>query len=89
MLLPACRAGTVELQATLRNTLGFAEQLQFAAERGSRGSNEFSVAVSKPRLAKLRGVPLLSDVRVSQLFRNFEASSFVQRTRGAAFCLST
>lgn len=43
MLLPACRAGTVELQATLRNTLGFAEQIQFAAERGSKGSNEYDV----------------------------------------------
>ncbi len=52
-------------------------------------SHRFSVGVSKPRLARLGGVPLLSDVRASQLFRNFEASSFVQRTRGTAFCLST
>ncbi len=45
MLLPACCAGTVELQATLRNTLGFAEQIQFAAERGSKGSNEYDVTL--------------------------------------------
>lgn len=48
-LIPA--AGTLELQATLRNTLGFAEQLQISGEKGSKGSNEFSIGISKPRWA--------------------------------------
>jgi hypothetical protein len=42
-------SGTLELQATLRNTLGYAEHLQLAAEKGSKGSNEFSIGVSRPR----------------------------------------
>jgi hypothetical protein len=42
-------SGTLELQATLRNTFGFAEHLQLAAEKGSKGSNEFSIGVSRPR----------------------------------------
>lgn len=41
------------------------------------------------RLFWLGGEPLLSDVRISQLFRNFHASSFTQRTRGAAVTVST
>lgn len=41
------------------------------------------------RLVHLGGLPLLSDVRVSQLFRNFHSSSFTQRTRGAAVTFST
>lgn len=45
--------GTLELQATLRNTFGFAEHLQLAAEKGSKGSNEFSIGVSRPRCGSL------------------------------------
>eukprot|EP00208_Stichococcus_sp_RCC1054_P001202 CAMPEP_0206145992 /NCGR_PEP_ID=MMETSP1473-20131121/29170_1 /ASSEMBLY_ACC=CAM_ASM_001109 /TAXON_ID=1461547 /ORGANISM="Stichococcus sp, Strain RCC1054" /LENGTH=448 /DNA_ID=CAMNT_0053542405 /DNA_START=138 /DNA_END=1481 /DNA_ORIENTATION=- len=79
--------GSAELQATVRNRLGFAESVQIAGERGMRGSDQFSLSIRKPRPG---AKPVTLEVRISQLHRSFqEASSFTERARGASLRLST
>ncbi len=80
-------AGSLEFNAGVRNALGRAERLDVAAEWGSKGSNEYSVAVSQPRVG---GQPVTVEARVAQLFRNFlRHSSFTEQLRQAAVTVST
>ena len=82
-----CRAGSLEFNAGVRNALGRAERLDVAAEWGSKGSNEYSVAVSQPRVG---GRPVTVEARVAQLFRNFlRHSSFTEQLRQTAVTVST
>ena len=71
----------------MRNALGRAERLDVAGEWGSKGSNEYSVAVSQPRVG---GQPITVEARVVQMFRNFlRHSSFTEQLRQAAVTVST
>ena len=87
-LLCRCPAvGSLEFNAGVRNALGRAERLDVAAEWGSKGSNEYSVALSQPRF---KGRPITVEARVAQLFRNFlRHSSFTEQLRQAAVTVST
>ena len=85
-LLPPA-AGSLEFNAGVRNALGRAERLDVAAEWGSKGSNEYSVALSQPRVG---GRPITVEGRIAQLFRNFTRhSSFTEQLRQAAVTVST
>jgi hypothetical protein len=80
-------AGSLEFNAGVRNALGRAERLDVAAEWGSKGSNEYSVALSQPRVG---GRPITVEARIAQLFRNFTRhSSFTEQLRQAAVTVST
>ena len=80
-------AGSLEFNAGVRNALGRAERLDAAAEWGSKGSNEYSVALSQPRVG---GRPITVETRIAQLFRNFTRhSSFTEQLRQAAVTVST
>ena len=71
----------------MRNALGRAERLDISGEWGSKGSNEYSVAVSQPRIG---GQPITVEARVAQQFRNFlRHSSFTEQLRQAAVTVST
>ena len=71
----------------MRNALGRAERLDVSGEWGSKGSNEYSVAVSQPRIG---GQPITVEARAAQLFRNFlRHSSFTEQLRQAAVTVST
>lgn len=75
------------MSLNLTNPLGHAEQVSVAAEYGSQSSNVYSLAVTKPRP---RGLPLLLDLRVNQLFHSHQwASSFSELTRGGALTATT
>ena len=77
----------MEFRAGVRNVLGLAERVELTSEWGSKGSNEYSVSVSKPRWA---GKPLTAEARVAQLFRSFQRhSSFTEQLRQAAVNVST
>lgn len=80
-------AGSVEVKAGVRNVLGYAERLNLAAERGSKGSNEYSATISKPRWG---GQALTVEARVAQLQRDFQRhSSFTEQLRQAAVTVNT
>ncbi len=71
----------------MRNALGRAERLDVSGEWGSKGSNEYSVAISQPRVG---GQPITMEARVAQLFRNFlRHSSFTEQLRQTAVTVST
>lgn len=82
----ACAPGSVEVSLNLTNPLGHAEQLSLTAEYGSQSTNVYSLTVTKPRP---RGLPLLLDARVHQLFHSHQwASSFSEQLRGGMVTLT-
>ncbi|GLC33405.1 hypothetical protein PLESTB_000072000 [Pleodorina starrii] len=78
---------TLELGASMSNALGNAEHLGANFEYGTENSHTASVSFRQPRAM---GLPLLLELRGSQLFRNNQkASSYTEQLRGAVLGLKS
>ncbi|PNH06935.1 Sorting and assembly machinery component 50 A [Tetrabaena socialis] len=78
---------TFELGAGMANASGNAERFDANLEYGTENSHTASVSYSQPRLA---GLPLVLELRGSQLFRNNQkASSFTEQLRGVVLGLKS